>query len=326
MALRYSLDHAKCGAIRDKDQHGLMQFPFHTIDVFTSTPLEGNPLAVVMDADALVTQQMQAIAREFNVSETVFVLKPGNPAHSARLRIFTPQVEVQFAGHPTIGTAGLLGEIKTASLGANQDALVILEEGIGVVRVGVRRREGAATFAEFDAPKLPMHAGSLAPDDSIAAALGLIPSEIGFANHRPTRYSAGNGFAFVPVSSLDAIVRARPDMRHWSRAFGNQNLIGAYLYSRETVHTRSAFHARMFAPDSGIPEDPATGSAAVAFAGVIQHFDGLPDGLHRRIIEQGYEMNRESEIIVSLEIANRKLQLVRIGGSLVQVASGVITV
>lgn len=302
-----------------------MRLRYHTLDVFTGTPFQGNPLAVVHEADDLLTEQMQGIAREFNLSETVFLLKPGNPAHSARARIFTPDQEVAFAGHPTIGAAGLLAELKTESLGDNQDALVILEETIGVVRVGVRRRQGIATFAEFDAPRLPIHAGSLAPDDSIAAALGLIPSEIGFANHRPTRFSAGNGFAFVPVASLDAIGRARPDMRHWARAFGNQDLIGAYLYTRETVHTSSSFHVRMFAPDYGIPEDPATGSAAVAFAGVIQQFDELPDGLHRRSIEQGYEMRRRSEISLSLEIANRRLHLIRIGGSLVRVAAGEFT-
>jgi trans-2,3-dihydro-3-hydroxyanthranilate isomerase len=269
---------------------------------------------------------MLAIAREFNLSETVFVLKPDNPAHSARIRIFTPGMEVPFAGHPTIGTAALLAELKTASLGGQQEALVILEETVGVVRVGVRIRPHAATFAEFDAPKLPVHGGSLAPDDSIAAALGLIPSEIGFANHRPIRFAAGNSFAFVPVASLDAISRAHPDMRHWVRAFGNQDLIGTFLYTRETVHTSSAFHARMFAPDFGIPEDPATGSAAVAFAGVVHHFDGLPDGQHKRVIEQGYEMRRRSEIVLSLEIEGRKLGLVRIGGSVVRVSEGELTI
>lgn len=303
-----------------------MKLRFHTLDVFTDRPFSGNPLAVVHEADGLLSEQMQAIAREFNLSESIFLLKPDNPAHSARVRIFTPRMEVPFAGHPTIGVAGLLAELRSEGLGSNQDALVILEETIGTVRVGVRIRDGAATFAEFDAPKLPVHTGSLAPDDSIAAALGLIPSEIGFANHRPIRYSAGNGFAFVPVASLDVLSRAKPDMRHWNRAFGSQDLIGAYVYSRDTVHTRSSFHARMFAPDFGIPEDPATGSAAVSFAGVIHHFDALPDGLHRRLVEQGYEMKRESEIALSLDITGRRLGLVRIGGAVVRVSEGHLTV
>ena len=182
----------------------------------------------------------------------------------------------------------------------------MLEEVVGIVRVGVRLRPGAALHAEFDAPKLPAEAGSLPPADRLAAALGLIPSEIGFENHRPTRYGAGNVFAFVPVASLDAIGKARVAAPHWDAALQGQGLVGAFLYCRQTVHTTSSFHARMFAPDFGIPEDPATGSAAAAFAGVVHRFDALPDGMHKRIIEQGYEMGRPSTIALTMEVEQRQ--------------------
>ncbi len=303
-----------------------MALDFHTLDVFTDRTFSGNPLAVVLDADGLDGGHMQTIAREFNLSETVFVLEPDNPSHSAKIRIFTPEMEVPFAGHPTIGTAALLAEQRSQGPGVGQDALVILEEQIGPIRVGVRANKSGATFAEFDAPALPVHTGTLAPDDTIAAALQLIPSEIGFANHRPIRFSAGNGYAFIPVASGDALAKAGPDLRHWDKAFGNQDLIGAYLYTRDTAHTRSAFQTRMFAPEFGIPEDPATGSAAVAFAGVIHAFDAPPDGMHRRTLEQGYQMNRESEITLTLGIEARKLSLVRIGGSVVKVSCGQLAV
>jgi trans-2,3-dihydro-3-hydroxyanthranilate isomerase len=298
-----------------------MQLQFHILDVFTDTRFAGNPLAVVHDADGLDGKRMQTIAREFNLSETVFVLKPQQERHTARLRIFTPAKELPFAGHPTVGTAALLAEIKSASA-SQSEALVVLEQAIGIVRVGVRLRQGQAPYAEFDAPKLPEDAGPPPVVDQLAAALGLIPAEIGFENHRATNYTAGNAFVFVPVASLEAISKAQVAAQHWSPVMRRQGHTGAFLYCRQTVHTASSFHARMFAPDMGIPEDPATGSAVAAFAGVVHRFDALPDGPHKRIIEQGFEMGRPSLLALSLEIAAGKLTVVRVGGHAVRVAEG----
>lgn len=303
-----------------------MQFPFYTLDVFTDRRFGGNPLAVVHDADGLSGEVMQTIAREFNVSETVFVLKPENPAHSARIRIFTPARELSFAGHPTIGAAVLLAQLRAPATNGERDAIVALEEGIGTVRVGVRLPAGCAAFAEFDAPKLPEEVGTLPPVERLAAALGLIPSEIGFENHRPTRFSAGNTFAFVPIASREAMARARVNAPYWAAAFGGMGAIGAFLYTRQCVHNTAAFHARMFAPESGVPEDPATGSAVVSFAGVVHHFDEQPDGVHKRGIEQGYEMGRPSLIYLTLVVEGGRLGSVRIGGHAVRVAEGTLTV
>jgi trans-2,3-dihydro-3-hydroxyanthranilate isomerase len=312
-------ESARCGLL---ERGPAMRLPYHILDVFTARRFAGNPLAVVLDADALDSARMQAIAKEFNLSETVFVLKPQGPAHTARLRIFTPGAELPFAGHPTVGTAALLAELRAQPSQGDGEALVVLEETIGTVRVGVRLRAGAAPFAEFDAPRLPQETGTLPSAERVAAALGLIPAEVGFENHTPTRYSAGNAFAFVPIASLEAIAKARVAPQHWAALAGQ----GAFLYCRQTVHTTSAFHARMFAPDNGIAEDPATGSAAAAFAGIIHRFDGLTDGSHKRVIEQGYEMGRPSEIEVSISIEGGKLAAVRIGGHAVRVAEGMIEV
>lgn len=303
-----------------------MALNFHFLDVFTDVRFGGNPLAVVLDADGLDEVQMQKIAREFNLSETVFVLKSERPAHSARMRIFTPKSEVPFAGHPTIGTAMLLAEFKAPTLNGEKDALIVLEQTIGTVRVGVRARSDTATFAEFDAPKLPVEAGVLPPNDVLAAGLGLIPSEIGFENHTPLCFAAGNTFAFVPIASMEAINRARVNGAHWERAFEQQGVAGAYLYTRQCMHTGSAFHSRMFAPQVGIPEDPATGSAAVGLAGLVHHFDRLPDGTHKRVVEQGYAMGRPSQIVLTLVVSGGKLTTVRIGGASVRVAEGILTV
>ena len=266
---------------------------------------------------------MQAIAREFNLSETVFVLKPENPAHSARIRIFTPARELSFAGHPTTGVAVPFAQLRAPATNGERDAIVALEEGIGTVRVGACRQ--ARPFAEFDAPKLPEEAGAMPPVERLAAALGLIPSEIGFENHRPTRFSAGNTFAFVPIASLEALARARANAPYWAAAFGGAGAIGAFLYTRQCVHNTAAFHARMFAPDSGVPEAR----------------DGLRRGQLRRRgaslrrparrrpqarIEQGYEMGRPSLIYLTLVVEGGRLASVRIGGHAVRVAEGRLTV
>lgn len=304
-----------------------MQLKFYTLDVFTEIRFGGNPLGVVLNADALPTGLMQTIAGELNLSETVFVQKATKPAHSARIRIFTPAVELPFAGHPTIGTGILLAQLQTRDAAGDQDALVVLEETIGTVRVGVRMRPGKAAHAEFDAPRLPELAGDAPGTEKLAAALGLMPSEIGFANHRPSQWSAGVPFTFVPVASMAALARAEIVSNHWATAFGGARSGKAFLYTRETAHNTSAFRARMFGPGAGIVEDPATGGAAAAFAGVVNAFDQPPAGSHKRVIEQGFEMGRPSLIALSFEIATRgKLETVRIGGSAVRVAEGTIEI
>ncbi len=301
-----------------------MALAFHTLDVFTDRRFGGNPLAVVLDADALNPQEMQTIARELNLSETVFALKPENPAHSAKIRIFTPGRELPFAGHPTIGTAILLAQLHAPNVNGERDAIIALEQAIGPVRVGVRLKAGQVPFAEFDAPKLPEMAGTLPSRDRIADALGLLPREIGFENHTALRIGAGNVFAYVPILNLEAIAKARVNGASWASAFPESDVAGAYLYTRECVHKGSSFHARMFAPQLGVPEDPATGAAAVGFAGVVRSFDDLPDGAHKRVVEQGLEMGRPSAIQLTLVVKGGKLDSVRIGGNAVRMVEGTI--
>jgi len=300
-----------------------MEFEFHILDVFTDRRFSGNPLAVVMEAGDLKSADMQRVAREFNLSETVFVLPPENPAHSAKMRIFTPQRELPFAGHPTVGTAILLAEVRGApAVNGERDAIIALEQSIGTVRVGVRMRTGGAPFAEFDAPKLPEVAGLPPQVETLAAALGLIPREIGFENHKPQRIVAGNAFLLVPVASMEALAKVRINVAEWLQSISPTDVVGAYLYTRQCVHTTSAFHARMFAPEVGVTEDPATGSAAVGFAAAAFAFDEYPDGTHKRIVEQGYEMGRPSHITLTLVVKGGRLTVVRIGGHAVRVAEG----
>jgi len=197
----------------------------------------------------------------------------------------------------------------------------VREEQIGSIRVGVGGRKGSAPYAEFDMPILPEQGEPPAPDDRIAAALGLAPFEIGFENHRPTEFIAGNSFTFVPVKDLDVMRRAQVVATHWEEAFRGSGG-KAFLYCRETVRHHASFHARMFAPTLGVPEDPATGSAVACFAGPLHLFDQLPEGGSAHIIEQGLEMGRPSEIKLEIEVDARRIRQVRIGGSACPIMRG----
>jgi trans-2,3-dihydro-3-hydroxyanthranilate isomerase len=292
---------------------------FQTLDVFTETALAGNPLAVVLDAEGLDDARMQAIAAEFNLSETVFVFEPTNPINTARVRIFTPKRELPFAGHPTIGTAALIAHLRVGDLLVAQDVRIVLEEAVGDVICSARHRRGKALAAYFDLPKLPERLGARPPPKAeIAAGLGLEPSDIGFGAHDPSLFSAGAPYLFVPIRSLEAVGRAAPGAMSWSTKDGP----GTFLYTSEAARDGSAYHARMFAPAWGVAEDPATGSAAAAFAGVVHAFDRPTDGEHTLTIEQGFEMGRPSLIALGLTIDSGALSGATIGGSVVIVSSG----
>ena len=291
------------------------------LDVFTDQALAGNPLAVVLDAEGLDDARMQAIAREFNLSETVFVSPAGNPMHSASLRIFTPGRELPFAGHPTVGTASLLAMRRVSGLSGHHEMVLVLEEKIGAVRCGVTVTSAKTARAIFDLPLAAKEAGTARGRDAIAAALGLAPLEVGFENHLPSVFSAGVPLTFVPVRDLAVIGRARPVPAFWEEGFG-QDVVGAYLYCRGTQMAGHHFHARMFAPGSGVGEDPATGSAAAALVGVIRRFDGPPAGSHQFLIDQGFEMGRPSLISLEMDLDRGEVVGARVGGDTVKIAEG----
>lgn len=299
-----------------------MALGYSVYDVFTDTKLAGNPLAVIFDGGGLGDEAMQAIARETNLSETVFVQPADNPAYTARIRIFTPGRELPFAGHPTVGTAIALAE--RAHGAAALDLVSVLEENVGPVRCAVRLRDGEASFAEFDLPRksqqIPLPLDRL----GIADALSLKTTEIGFENHVPSIWSAGVPFLMVPVHDVGAAERLEFDPQLWEKTvpFVDGALASAYIYCRGGVNHVAKFHARMFASGMGISEDPATGSAAAALSGAINHFDRLTDGHHPILIEQGVEMGRPSFIHLHMDIEGGTISNARIGGQAVRIATG----
>jgi trans-2,3-dihydro-3-hydroxyanthranilate isomerase len=295
-----------------------MKLPFATLDVFTAQRFAGNPLAVVFDADALDGAKMQAIAREFGHPETIFLLKP-EAGGTARARIFTPALELRFAGHPTVGTALLLA-LK------GRGRTIVLEEGIGAITCTAAPAGASHGSASFILPELPKPADSPASRETIAAAIGLTADDIGCGALGPSRWAAGNAFTFVPVKDLDAIRRCRPDDAKWDAAFEAGGRSSAFVFCRETIDPNNDFHARMFAPRLGVVEDPATGSAAAAFAGPCAQSLSRGDGEHRVLIEQGYEMGRPSLIELTLTMSGSKLANASIGGHAVVVTEGMIEV
>jgi trans-2,3-dihydro-3-hydroxyanthranilate isomerase len=295
-------------------------------DVFTQKALSGNQLAIVIDCDGLDTRAMQAIAREFNLSETVFVLAPAGSARTP-IRIFTPVHEMRFAGHPTVGTAIALVEATKLADNDNHDSdavMVVLDEPIGKVSCVVTRKE-AGTLAEFALPKLPVRAAFDISREGAAAALGLDPDDIGFESHVVTAWDAGAPYVCVPVRDLNAAGRASLNPAVWREMIGDipdEDSPAPYVYCRDTVHRQNSFHARMFAGHIGIPEDPATGSAAATLAAAIMQFDRPVDGTAEYWIEQGLEMGRPSSILLQLDVQGGRLEAARLGGYAVKVGEG----
>ena len=304
-----------------------MARPYSIYDVFTDAKLSGNPLAVIFDADGLDDGAMQAIAKEMNLSETVFVQTSTNTTHSAKLRIFTPGRELPFAGHPTVGTAIALAE-RTHGRDSDLDLVCVLEEAVGPVRCAVRLRQGEVGFAEFDLPKKSQRIDLALNRQGIADALGVELTDIGFENHVASIWSAGVPFLMIPLHNLATVQDMEFDAPLWEKVapFVEGALASAYVYCRGGVHHQAKFHARMFSPDMGIAEDPATGGAVAALSGAIHHFDGPPDGHHPLLIEQGVEMGRPSFIHLHIDVQEGAIAKARIGGQAIRLAEGVIEI
>ena len=296
-----------------------MRRRFITLDVFTRQRFAGNPLGMVLESQGLDTEAMQTIAREIGHPETVFMLPPQDAAHKAAMRIFTPASELPFAGHPTVGAAVGLAR----ALGEGKHGFAI-EEKVGPVSCIAQMHDADTGYAEFTLPRLPERVGDLPDAAAMAAALSLEMADIDADAYPPSRWSAGVAFSMVPVRSLDAAARAKPDPALFEKTFGIDGPAMVYVICTQVTNDAHHLHARMFAPSRGIAEDPATGSALAAFAGLHVAHKRPADGVHELTVEQGYEMGRPSQMHLSLDIQSGRLSEVSIGGEAVIVTEGVI--
>jgi len=298
-----------------------MKHEFVTVDVFTSVPFGGNPLAVVFGAETLSGVQMQSIAREFNLSETVFVLPAETAQGTARVRIFTPAVELPFAGHPTVGAAHVLAG-RGAVDPTQAQSTIVLEEGLGPVAVKVECAGGAVTNCQLTAGQLPEWGAPLPERASLAAVLGLEADAIRDDELSPVAVSTGFPFVYVPLVDRAAVARAALHRQRWE-----ENLAGAwadniFLYALDGKETD--VHARMFGPSVGVSEDPATGSAASGLAAVLAASAPTADGTLRWSVAQGIEMGRPSRMDIEADKVSGAITAVRVGGTTVPISAGTI--
>lgn len=297
-----------------------MKVRFQTADVFTNRIFGGNPLAVIPDARGLDAKQMQSIATEFNLSETAFVFPPDDPAHTRKLRIFTPAAEVPFAGHPTVGTAHVLASL--GEIRGDVESRLVFEELVGPVPVTVRWHEGAPVFCQLSVAQLPEIGPRPPTRAAIAAMLSLDVSDLVTGSNAMEAVSCGLPFLFVPVKDRDAVARARVRMDLWEDKFRAYWAPQVMVFSRDPELERSDVRARVFVPGLSVPEDPATGSCAAALGGYLAAREDMREGQLCYRVEQGFEMGRPSLLDIEVDKREGAITAIRVGGETVLVASG----
>jgi len=297
----------------------MTQFRYAVVDVFAEGPLQGNPAAVVFDADALDGRRMQAMAREFNLSETAFILKPKDAAHTAHVRIFTPMNEVPFAGHPNIGAAFALANDRTLRC----DDLMFEEEA-GLVRLRLERAGDRIVGASLVAP---LTVSTVAGPDVLAtaAALSLSNADIVTTTHPPITASVGLEFLFVEVATLDALAKARAHLPAFDTIRDSHNVLGVHLYVKTPSGAGASIRARNLSPYDGITEDPATGSATAALCALLAQLDARTECDFHLEARQGVEMGRPSLLHATARKRAGQVAPPRISGKCVAVMSGTIS-
>ena len=311
-----------------------MTYQYHTADVFTDVAFGGNQLAVLPDARGLTSEQMQQITKEFNFSETVFVLPPENSSNTRRVRIFTPGAELPFAGHPTVGCAFVLAAIGDIGLDGDETRIVF-EEGVGPVPVLIRAKDGQPVFAQLTAAKIPEKSQQSYDAATIAAALSLSVDDIDTDGpYAIEAWSAGLYYLFVPLRTLGALARSRIKLDLWEQTLRVSQTPEVYVFVEEDesrsrngiASGNGLIRSRMFAPNLGVPEDPATGSAAASFGGYLAARSNLSSATLRYTIHQGVEMGRPSTLELEVDVSDSAVSAVRVGGASVLVASGTLHV
>jgi trans-2,3-dihydro-3-hydroxyanthranilate isomerase len=296
-----------------------------TTDVFTGSRFGGNQLAVIPDARGIPEDLLLPICREFNYSETTFVYPPEQPGHTRRLRIFTPGGEVPFAGHPTVGSAVVLAAIGELTLGEHETRIVF-GENVGPVRVVIREVHAGGGWAQLSVAKLPEVGPPVPSRGVLARMLGLETGDLLGTSEKPTAVSCGLPFLIVPLTSVDAVQRVRLKFDRWEETLANAWASMIQVYAADPDGGDHHYRVRVFCPGVNVPEDPATGSAAAAFAGYLAQRSRVRGGTLKWTIDQGVEMGRPSRLEIEADKADGAITAIRVGGSAVLVSEGTMTI
>ena len=306
---------------------GQRRLQFYQADVFTDEPFGGNPVAVFPDADGLTDEELQRIAQEMNLSETVFVFPPTDPAAVVKVRIFTPTQEIPFAGHPVIGTFFVLGSLGRLTL--REPVTRVLQEcNLGLFPVDIHSHDGVIERVVMAQPSPEFLDVIDEPEAlfAIARSLGITKSAITESRFPVQVVSTGLPVIIVPVRTLTAVRSIVPDVAAIAELSQQYGANGMMVFSTMTVEQSSSVHTRMFAPLIGIVEDPATGSASGALgAYLVQH--GVVDIRPETEItaEQGYEIDRPSRILIQVNSDDDAIQGVMVGGESILVVEGTLS-
>jgi trans-2,3-dihydro-3-hydroxyanthranilate isomerase len=301
-----------------------MRARYLTCDVFTDRAFGGNQLAVFPDASGIAPELMAPIAKEFNYSETTFVLPPDDPSHTAKVRIFTPGGELQFAGHPTVGTAHVLATIGAVRL-TGDETKIVLEEGVGPVPVSIRSKNGKPYFAQLSVAQLPEVGPPPPSAETLAAALSLSVDDLVQGDMPSQTVSCGTAFLLIPLRNRDAVRRSRVKLDLFEAALNDYVTSKVMVFAMDAEHAGHDVRARMYAPSIGVAEDPATGSAASGLSGYLAARDPRRDGTLRWVVEQGFEMGRPSILELEADKKDGAITAVRVGGKTVMVQEGTFT-
>ena len=300
-----------------------MKQRFFTANAFTHTRFQGAQIAVFPDTDGLSGEQMQTMASELNLSETVFISGGDEPATRRRLRIFSPQREIDFAGHPILAAGAVLAADGSLLLSDEKTCDIVFEQNTGPIDVRIRKTEGVATFVQFDLRVKPTVDRFVPRGEEIANFLSLDTSDVEHPHFHPLLVACDRPYLIVPLRNYDAVRRAAFNYQSWSHSSAPTMLADEVLLfssgGRDPVHD---FHGRLLGPEIGVQEDPPIGSAMPAFAAYLCAHDHIARGTHAFAIERGSPETRQSVLSVEMDHLGASELSLRVGGPAVVVCEG----
>lgn len=303
-----------------------MNYKYYIADVFTKRIFNGAQVAVFPNADGLNEQAMKLVARELNLTETVFVFHRDGDAAKRRMRVFTPKGEINFAGHPVIAAAFVLAACGDIELAAKYTS-VVFEQNVGPVTANITNSDGKPAFIQFTGKVSPIVDRYVPTESELSAFLGIDPKQIDHKKHTPRLVSCGFPYLVVPVYNYETVRKAKFNYQAWSQSSAPQTAAQEILlFSAKTPFQDADFNARLVGPNIALHDDPPVGNAMPAFAAYLCSFEHMQKGTYTFAVDRGDETTRRSVINLEMDHKRQDTLTVRIGGEAVMAAEGTMTV